>query len=78
VLIEVNTFQQSLFRHISWSTQKVLAQTLKQAKANNLSVVLLEPETDVDTAEDLKKLRISVIIPDLTLSPSWAYKKGCA
>lgn len=71
VLIGTNSFQQNLFKNIAWSTEKVFEQTLQQAKAKNLSVALLDPETDVDTAEDFKifetalKPDVSVIIPVL-------------
>ncbi|OHC04477.1 MAG: hypothetical protein A3H23_06695 [Planctomycetes bacterium RIFCSPLOWO2_12_FULL_40_19] len=71
VLIGTNTFQQELFRQVTWSSDRVLEQTLQQAKVKNMSVALLDPETDVDTAEDLKMVEatlnpeVSVIIPVL-------------
>ena len=49
VLIGTNAFQPALFRQITWSSDRVLEQTLQQAKAKNMSVALLGPETDVDT-----------------------------
>jgi len=57
VLIGTNTFQPDLFRQITWSSSQVFEQTLQRAKANNLSVALLDPETDVDTVEDLKTIK---------------------
>lgn len=57
VLIGTKTFQPDLFRQITWSSSQVLEQTLQRAKANNLSVALLDPETDVDTVEDLKTIK---------------------
>ena len=71
VLIGTNAFQPALFRQITWSSDRVLEQTLQQAKAKNMSVALLGPETDVDTVEDLKMVEdtlspeLSVIIPVL-------------
>lgn len=46
-----------LFRDIEWSTKHVTAQTLNQAEALGLSVALLPPWYDVDTADDLDRLR---------------------
>lgn len=43
----------SLFRDIPWSTESVLAQTLKKAKQLNLKTVLLPWWNDLDTFEDL-------------------------
>ncbi|MBF8275265.1 MAG: hypothetical protein HW390_338 [Candidatus Brocadiaceae bacterium] len=71
VLIGTNAFQPALFRHITWSSDRVLEQTLQRAKAKNMLVALLGPETDVDTVEDLKIVvdtlnpQLSVIIPVL-------------
>lgn len=71
VLIGTNAFQPDLFRQITWSSSRTLEQTLQQAKVKNLSAVLLGPETDVDTVEDLKIVedtlnpQLSVIIPVL-------------
>ncbi|HJW86192.1 MAG TPA: TIGR04282 family arsenosugar biosynthesis glycosyltransferase [Candidatus Brocadiaceae bacterium] len=71
VLIGTNAFQPDLFRQITWSSNQTLEQTLQRAKAKNMSVALLGPETDVDTVEDLKMVedtlnpQLSVIIPVL-------------
>ncbi len=71
VLIGTNAFQPALFRQITWSSNRTLEQTLQHAKAKNMSVALLSPETDVDTVEDLKIVedtlnpQLSVIIPVL-------------
>lgn len=45
-----------LFRHIAWSTEVVLAQTLERARVAGLSVALLDPWYDIDTAADLERL----------------------
>jgi rSAM/selenodomain-associated transferase 2/rSAM/selenodomain-associated transferase 1 len=63
-----------LFQGIGWGSAKVLEQTLDLAKAKGLTVGLLDPLTDMDTVEDLRKWRpegmdhrpfMSVIIPAL-------------
>jgi len=46
-----------LFCDIAWSTPRVTAQTLDRAAALGLSVALLPPWYDVDTAADLERLR---------------------
>jgi rSAM/selenodomain-associated transferase 1 len=45
-----------LFREIKWSSEQVTAQTLARAKAMGLSVALLPPWYDVDTAANLDRL----------------------
>jgi len=42
-----------LFKEISWSTEKVLKQTLERAKRLSLKVQLLEKLRDIDTLDDL-------------------------
>jgi len=46
-----------LFEGLAWGTPAVLAETLRRARALKLSVALLEPWYDVDTPEDLGRLR---------------------
>ena len=46
----------SLFEDIEWSTEKVLQQTLRQARLHHLHVSLMPRWHDVDTAEDLQQL----------------------
>lgn len=60
-----------LFSGIDWGTERVFTQTMAIAQALHLSVAMLDPLTDIDTAADLpvwEALReqvISVIIPTL-------------
>ena len=63
-----------VFSHIEWSTPLVLEQTRNCCRKNNLTCHLLEPLTDVDTAEDLSawpddfrpsSIFLSVVIPAL-------------
>ena len=49
-----------LFYDIDWSTDRVLAQTLARAETLGLSVALLPPWYDVDTASDLERLRAEI------------------
>jgi rSAM/selenodomain-associated transferase 1 len=51
-LIGLRTPQPELFRAIAWSSDRVLAQTLTQAKALGLRVQLLRILSDIDTEED--------------------------
>jgi rSAM/selenodomain-associated transferase 1 len=56
-LVGVRSPQPGLFAGIPWSTQRVLAETLARARASRLRVHLLPPWFDVDTEEDLRRLR---------------------
>ncbi len=46
-----------VFAGVPWSSSVVLERTLERAAALGLRVRLLEPDFDVDTAEDLERLR---------------------
>ena len=46
----------ALFEHIEWSTERVMQQTLQQARLHNLRVGLIPRWYDVDTVEDMRKL----------------------
>ena len=46
----------ALFENIEWSTEKVMQQTLRQARLHNLNVRLIPRWYDVDTVEDMRKL----------------------
>lgn len=52
-LIGTNHYYPDLFENISWSSEKVLQQTLDQAKKLNLTPYLLERLVDIDTVEDI-------------------------
>ncbi len=63
-----------VFHDINWGTGTVLNQTIALARKDGLKFCLLDPLDDLDTVEDLKRLRpdvfssgpyISVIIPSL-------------
>ena len=52
-LIGLNKSTPDLFEEISWSTEKVLKQTLERAERLLLKVQLLDQLRDIDTLEDL-------------------------
>lgn len=52
-LIGLNKETPDLFKEISWSTEKVLNQTLEKAERLSLKVQLLNKLRDIDTLEDL-------------------------
>lgn len=54
-LIGVKSAPNALFEKIDWSTEKVLAQTLRNAKQLNWSVHLLPEWYDVDDAKSLQR-----------------------
>ena len=53
----------ALFEHIEWSTEKVMRQTLRQARLHNLNIRLIPRWYDVDTVEDMRKLAAQ--LPDM-------------
>lgn len=44
-----------LFRDVPWSTEEVMTTTLARARALKLRTATLEPLSDIDTIEDLKR-----------------------
>lgn len=66
-LIGVSAPHAELFEGISWSTSEVLAETLRAAAGAGLEVELLPVWYDVDTPEELERLR-----GDLEAEPSVA------
>jgi rSAM/selenodomain-associated transferase 1 len=56
-LIGLKTNQPQLFDGIPWSTSKVTELTIKKAQRSGLIVCLLEKWYDIDTVEDLKRLK---------------------
>ena len=59
-LIGLAAPQPALFEGIPWSTDAVLALTVEKARRHDLSVHLLPPWFDVDTAADLRRLRTAL------------------
>jgi len=63
-LVGMNTLQDAPFRDVPWSTPMVLEATLEGARGAGLSVELLDPWYDVDTPEDLGRLRGNPAAPE--------------
>ncbi|HET7875034.1 MAG TPA: TIGR04282 family arsenosugar biosynthesis glycosyltransferase [Methylomirabilota bacterium] len=59
-LIGLRAPQPELFSRMAWSTPDVLPETLRRARALGLRPALLPPWFDVDTGEDLERLRVSL------------------
>lgn len=59
-LIGLRRLHRELFDAMAWSTPRVLAETLRRARGLGLNVVCLPPWFDVDTGEDLERLRASL------------------
>jgi rSAM/selenodomain-associated transferase 1 len=57
VVLGLRAPHEALFRGVAWSTDAVYEQTLAQARAAGLSVYEAAPHRDVDTPEDLERLR---------------------
>ena len=55
-LMGMRELHPALFKGISWSTDRVLEQTMTRVKGNNLSVRLLDKMADVDTFHDVRVL----------------------
>ena len=62
-LLACRTPQPRLFEFVDWGTSAVLATTLRHAKAAGLRVSLLDTLYDVDTPEDLQRLRTALKSP---------------
>ncbi len=59
-LIGARSAHECLFENIPWGTPRVLQGTVERAKAAGLSLALLEVCSDVDTVEDLRRLRLEL------------------
>ncbi|MBA2746183.1 MAG: TIGR04282 family arsenosugar biosynthesis glycosyltransferase [Flavisolibacter sp.] len=56
-LLAMKKLHPDLFKEISWSTNKVLEQTLAVCNCHNLSAYLLPELSDIDNEEDLKRAK---------------------
>lgn len=59
-LIGMRRVHRSLFEDMPWSTSRVLDETRRRAAAAGLAVVTLPPWFDVDTVQDLARLRLAL------------------
>lgn len=65
-LVGLKKLEPEIFADIEWSTAQVMPQTLQKAAQLGLSVHLLPPWYDVDTAADVERLRaeLATLPPD--------------
>ncbi len=67
-LIGMKAFHPELFRGVVMGTGRVLAQTLERARRANLRVSFLPPWYDVETQDDLERLRAELLaIPQVAM-----------
>src|SRR5438876_11175110 len=59
-LIGMQRLHPQLFERITWSTERVLAETCERAHEAGLEIVLLPEWYDVDTPEELERLKSEV------------------
>lgn len=62
-LIGVRAMHRELFEAMAWSTSAVLPETIRRADAKGLRVACLPPWYDIDTPEDLGRLRAELAAP---------------
>jgi rSAM/selenodomain-associated transferase 1 len=60
----------SLFRHIGWSSDRVVRDTLARAAEAELHVELTAPWYDVDTPGDIAALRVRLATADAAVAPA--------
>jgi len=65
-LVGLTMARRELFEGIPWSTPKVLPETLRRARQLGLRVHQLPPWFDVDTGEDLRRLKAAERLPERT------------
>jgi rSAM/selenodomain-associated transferase 1 len=80
-LIGMQAVMPQVFRGIEWSSETVLADTIRRAQEIEASIALLEPWQDVDTPEDLRALRARLAAQSLAGQPigcnrTWGYLSG--
>jgi uncharacterized protein len=63
-LIGLRALHRELFEAIAWSTQQVLSETIRRADAKGLRVACLPPWYDIDSPDDLARLRMALAASD--------------
>jgi rSAM/selenodomain-associated transferase 1 len=63
-LIGLRTVHRELFEAMAWSTSQVLGETIRRAEARGLQVACLPSWYDIDTPEDLARLRSALAASD--------------
>lgn len=61
-LVGLRAYTTAIFERITWSTERVLRETLERAETAGLSVGLLPAWYDIDTATDLERLRAALTL----------------
>jgi len=59
-LIGLRNLHRDLFEDMAWSTARILPETIRRAEAKGLTVACVPPWFDVDTPEDLERLKASL------------------
>lgn len=59
-LIGLREPHRELFEDMAWSTAKVFRETIRRAEAKGLKIASLPPWFDIDTADDLARLKVSL------------------
>ena len=70
-----DSFNNSIFRNIPWSTSRVLETTLDRCKTDGLSYTLLDPRQDIDTRNDIEAY-CRHPSPHATSTNSWLVSHG--
>ena len=69
-LIGLSRSAEALFRDVTWSPGRVLAQMVERAGSLGLSHARLEPLDEVETPEDLCRLLAASVVPGTTIGQS--------
>lgn len=77
-LIGLRASQPHLFRDIPWSTSRVTELTVNKAQSSGLIVSLLEKWYDIDTPEDLKRLKNEMELPSNNRKNSFSCENTCS
>lgn len=64
-LIGLRKMHKELFEDMTWSSPQVFLETLQRAEAKGLKVACLPPWYDVDTPEDLQRLKTSLQVEEV-------------
>ncbi len=59
-LIGLRKLHRELFEEMPWSTAEVLPETIRRAEAKGLKIACLPPWFDIDTPDDLERLKVSL------------------
>ena len=63
-LIGLRTVYRELFEAMAWSTSRVFPETIRRADSKGLRVACLPPWYDIDTPDDLARLRMALAASD--------------